>query len=131
MNQDEQNNNSIDPSENADVGAFIVHLRESVGWTQAELARKMECDVANLSKVESNRRGISAKKLVYIYELVRQERKERQQQDAVQQQSLRKCANYIEDVYREILQSGMPEGRARVVRETMDALVKGTYSDDE
>lgn len=130
MNQDDKNNNSINLAELEDVGKFIVTQRESVGWSQAELARKIDYDVANLSKVESNRRGISGKKVVHIYNLVQKERKDRQHQKSVQQQSMQKCANYADDMYRELHQGGMSVGKARGVQESVKAILKSAFTDD-
>lgn len=115
--------------EDLDPGKYVIQLRESVGWSQAELARRIGIDTSDLSKVENNKRNPSGIWLILIYEAV-QEEKDRLRRDTrfASEQEQRFYDNYVVKMLRDMQQLGMSDARIEGVRETMSGFIKSIFS---
>ena len=64
--------NSRDSSIEESFGRQVKLLRKKRGWTQAELAFRMDIETSNLKKYENGRQGITLKmlqKMAFAFEI--------------------------------------------------------------
>lgn len=126
MIQDHRTQENREP----DVGAFVIDQRRSVGWSQADLARHLDMDASNLSKIENNQRGLSAKKLLYIMELVQMEQKRRLRSGEFAQSQEQLLYNHVvPDMVRELSDLGVSEARVEGARASMAGIIKSAFAD--
>lgn len=131
MNKDQaaQSNTATHNSE-IEPGQYIVRLRESVHWSQADLARNTGIDPADLSKMEHKQRKVSAIWLIIFTEAVNKE-KERlrkdQQFSSAQQQRI--YDRYTVGLLGDLQALGMSDSKIEGVRETMTGLIKSVFAD--
>lgn len=52
--------------ENMDIGKRIVSLREKRGWTQRELANRVNLNVSVMNRIESNERPVKDSELINL-----------------------------------------------------------------
>lgn len=113
-----------------DTGRYVVTLRESVGWSQAELARQTGIDKSDLSKIENNKRNLSGTWLILFQEAVARE-KDRLRSDShfETEQQQRIYNNFTVKLLDTLEQMGLSESRIEGVRETMTGLIKSVLSE--
>lgn len=130
MAQDRTSKQNIDPMEPVDVGAHIVALRDSLGWSQADLARWLDIDAANLSKIEHNQRRISAEKLLQIQTLVHREQEKRLHSgDFAMEQGRQLYEHIVPNLVREMNHLGMSQAKMDGIRESISGAIKSAFSD--
>lgn len=111
-------------------GQFIISLRESVGWTQAQLARSCGIDPADLSKMEHNRRKVSSVWLILFMEAVHREKARlRRDQAFASDEQKRLYERHAVGLMQDLERLGMSDGKIEGVRETMSGLIKSVFAE--
>lgn len=125
----EQQNQDNMHEEHVDVGAYIIALRESVGWTQADLIRHTGIDKGLVSRYESNQRKVSDENFVKIQRAVMAE-KDRRLHDGsfTDPQGQYFYDQYIVGMLREMNHLGMSEARMEGVRESISGIIKSALA---
>lgn len=131
MNQDRAvQSNTVMSYQDVDPGQYIVSLRESVGWSQAELARKTGVDPADLSKMEHNQRKVSSLWLIVFMEAVRIEKDRlRRDYEFASDQQKRIYEQHAIGLVHDLERLGMSESKLEGVRETMSGLIKSVFAE--
>lgn len=130
MAQDRAAQSHIDMSyTDVDTGAYVIALRESVGWSQAELARQTGIDKSDLSKIENNKRKLSGVWLIIFQEAVHREKNRIRSDYQFQTEQQQQIYNTITvKLLGTLEQIGVSESRIDGVRETMNGLIKSVLS---
>lgn len=113
-----------------DPGKYIIALRESVGWSQADLARVTGIDPADLSKMERNLRKVPSVWLILFIEAVRREKDRlRRDQEFSSNEQQRIYERYAVGMINDMEALGMSERKIEGVRETMSGLIKSVFAE--
>lgn len=112
-----------------DTGRYVIELRESVHWTQADLARATGIDKSDLSKIEHNQRKLSGVWLILFQEAVNRE-KERLRRDThfTEDEAQRIYDRYTAPMLQEMHNLGMSDSKIAGVQETMSGLIKSVFA---
>lgn len=111
-------------------GQYVIALRESVGWTQADLARNTGIDPADLSKMEHGRRKVSAIWLILFMEAVdREKARLRRDQSFSTDQQKRLYDRHAVGLLQDLQRLGMSDRKIEGVRETMSGLIKSVFAE--
>lgn len=112
-----------------DTGRYVIDLRESVHWTQADLARATGIDKSDLSKIEHNQRKLSGVWLILFQEAVDREKERLRRDDHfTQNEAQRIYDRYTAPMLQEMHHLGMSDSKVAGVQETMRGLIKSVFA---
>lgn len=111
------------------TGEYVVALRQSVGWSQADLARATGIDKSDLSKIEHNQRKLSSVWLILFQEAVdREKARLRRDTQFADEHAQRMFERYAVGMLQEMSDLGMSDSKIAGVRETMSGLIKSVFA---
>lgn len=129
MNKDRAAQSETTSYNTIDLGQYVISLRESVGWSQADLARHTGIDPADLSKMERNNRKVTATWLLIFQEAVQREKTRlRKDQRFASMQEQRFYDRYVIGMMNDMEALGMSDSKIEGVRETMSGFIKSVFA---